>query len=132
MTHSVIELHDSTISAVRQQDGTAIIEFTPAYIHKSENRPGIDAGTGWVQDASLRIENVTFEGSLPHLPANVMDGMITINSIEYDNIIPIPLDVLHAVTLQLDFPTGEHITVKGTGVNLQLNGECKYVEDFVP
>src|SRR5262245_43246197 len=132
MFHSAIELHDSTISAVSQQDSMVVLDFAPAYIRKSEQRPGIDAGTGWVQHARLRIDEASVQGLVPVLPADVWDGDLIIDSAKHENIIPLPLSVTQSVALHVEFCTGDHVTIKGFGASLELTGECKYIEDFVP
>jgi len=132
MTNSVIELHDSTISAVSQQEGAVIIYFSPAYIHKSKQRPGIDAGTDWVQDVKLTIDDALIHGRMPTLPEDVLDGDVVIGSDEHQNSIPIPLAGVQSITLHVEYCTGDHMTIKGIGALLELMGECKYVEDFVP
>jgi hypothetical protein len=43
-----IELHDSVVANIATLEGAAIVSFQPAYLHKSEGRPGFDAGSGWL------------------------------------------------------------------------------------
>ena len=113
MTNSAIELHDSIISVITHQADTIAIHFAPAYIHKSEQSPGIDAGTGWVQDAKLIFYNASMDGRIPVLPEDVCDGEIVIGSDEYQNTIPIPLNATHNVNLHVYFRSGDHITING-------------------
>ena len=39
--NSLIELHDSNVAKIESRDGKVIVHFLPAYLHKSEGRPGI-------------------------------------------------------------------------------------------
>jgi hypothetical protein len=132
MTNIAMELHDSTITAISEKDGTATIQFSPAYIHKSEQRPGVDSGTGWIQDACLKITEASIQGSLFVLPSVVWDGEFLIDSLKQDNIIPLPLSIMQSVILHIELCNGEQITIRGSGAKLELIGECKYIEDFVP
>jgi len=51
--NTIIEIHDSTVAEIFKRDGTVIVHFLPAYLHKSTGRPALDSGTGWVQEARL-------------------------------------------------------------------------------
>ena len=53
--NEAIELHDSDLAAVKVAGDAVILCFHPAYIHRSAGKPGIDAGTGWTQDATITI-----------------------------------------------------------------------------
>jgi hypothetical protein len=72
--NSAIELHDSEICQIRQSGGNAVVEFTPAYLHMSRGRPGIDSGSGWLQDARLSLTRAFVTGNRPALPEGVSDG----------------------------------------------------------
>jgi hypothetical protein len=130
--NSAIELHDSTISAISYQGSSITVHFTPAYIHKSDQRPGIDAGTGWIQDAKLKMDNASVHGIFPELPADIWDGKIVIGSEEHKNTIPLPFAVVQNIVIHIEFCTGDHVKIEGAGAHLQLLGECKYIEDFKP
>ena len=54
--NTVIEIHDSRVTEISNRNGTVIVHFQPTYLHKSEGRPGLDAGTGWVQEARLILQ----------------------------------------------------------------------------
>jgi hypothetical protein len=58
----VIEIHDSALDQIADEDGVAVLHFPQVYIHSSEGRPAIDTGTGWTQEAVIRIENAHIEG----------------------------------------------------------------------
>jgi hypothetical protein len=44
-----IEIHDSTLDQINLESGDAVLHFPLVYIHSSEGRPSIDAGSGWTQ-----------------------------------------------------------------------------------
>jgi len=105
-----IEIHDSALDQVSLEGGVAELHFPEVYIHSSEGRPAIDAGTGWTQEAVIRIENARIEGEFPRESREaysghahyLSDGSLAINGAISDNLIPIPLDVQGEIELKLD------------------------------
>src|SRR6266850_406680 len=91
MTNRSIEMHDSKLQSIAVSTGYVVLEFSPAYIHQSAGRPGIDAGTGWTQRAVVRVRGDVVSGSLTELPCRLSSGWITLNEHHYENEIPIPL-----------------------------------------
>ncbi|MFZ0816392.1 MAG: hypothetical protein WAM78_12790 [Candidatus Sulfotelmatobacter sp.] len=63
MQTRAIEIHDSAFDQITLQDGTAVLRFKKMYVHSSEERPAIDAGTGWMQEAVVRIGTASIEGA---------------------------------------------------------------------
>ena len=129
--NSIIELHDSTVAEFATLDGAVIVHFLPAYLHKSEGRPGVDSGTGWVQEARLIFADASASGISPELPCDAIDGELVVGEERHDNEIPVPLEVTAPAQLRLIFDSIHTVTVKGRGVRLELLGEPRYVEDFV-
>jgi hypothetical protein len=130
--NTIIELHDSTVAEIVRSDGTVIVHFLPAYLHKSEGRPGFDSGTGWVQEARLIFVDAFVSGGFPDLPCRVMDGESVVGGERHGNIIPVPLEVTESTELRLIFDSTHIVTVTGRGVRLEMFGEPRYVEEFSP
>ena len=63
--NSIIEIHDSTVAEISERDGTVIVHFLAAYLHKSEGRPAFDSGTGWAQEARLIFSEASVSGDFP-------------------------------------------------------------------
>jgi hypothetical protein len=126
--NAAIELHDSTVAEIIKQDGTVTVEFRPAYLHQSEGRPGIDPGTGWVQDVQLIFSEASVDGNLPDLPCDVMDGEFVLSQ-KRQYLISVPLEAMGFVELQLIFDSIHAVTIKGKSVHLKLPGKPKYVEE---
>ena len=127
---SIVELHDSKVAEIVDCHGTVTVHFSPAYLHKSEGRPGVDPGIGWVQNARLVFEDASIHGGIPKLPCDVMDGELFVGAESYGHLIPVPLEVTTAIELRLVFDSARTVTVKGRGVRLELLGEPRYVEEF--
>jgi hypothetical protein len=132
----VIEIHDSALEQIDLEGDTAVLYFPEVYIHSSEGRPAVDAGTGWTQKAVIRIGNARIEGKFSQESREayggyahyLSDGSLTINGTISDNLIPIPLDVQGEIDLKLEC-WGDVVRVHGHSAKLELIGTAKYVEE---
>ena len=138
MPNRVIEIHDSALDRIVMENGTALIHFPSVYIHQSEGRLFEDAGTGWTQEAMLRITDAQIEGTfsvaLEVWGGDIVylyDGSLRIGEVLSDNLIPIPLRITADVELTLE-SCGEKVQVRGTSADLELIGEAKVVENYKP
>jgi hypothetical protein len=127
--NTIIELHDSTVAEIVKQGDMVSVHFLPAYLHKSESRPGIDSGTGWIQGARLIFTNAFISGVMPEFPSNIIDGDLSICTEPHNNEIPVPLDATGPVVLHLTFDSIHKVTIEGSDVRLELLGEPKCVEE---
>ena len=127
-----IEIHDSRVTEISNRNGTVIVHFQPAYLHKSEGRPGLDAGTGWVQEARLIFATAATRGDFPDWPCDVMDGELIVDGVRHPNLIPVPFQTANPIELRLICDSVHTITVTGRGARLELVGEPRYVEEFRP
>jgi hypothetical protein len=127
-----IEIHDSTLDAISVRDGAAVVHFPCVYIHESTGTPGVDAGSGWVQEALLRINGAAVTRSFSKLPADLLDGYIKLGDEIHKNEIPIPLSHKGIVELHLESWNDEVVLITGSSAELELIGEPKYVENFRP
>jgi hypothetical protein len=134
-----IEIHDSALGQIALEGDVAVLHFPEVYIHSSEGRPAIDAGTGWAQEAVIRIGNAHIEGEFSQESREawggdahyLSDGSLGINGSVSDNLIPIPLDVQGDIELRLEC-WGNVVRVHGTSAKLELIGTAVYVEKFQP
>jgi hypothetical protein len=134
-----IEIHDSALDQITLEAGQAVLRFLKVYIHSSEGRPAIDAGTGWTQEAIIRIGNAQVEGKFSQESREayggyahyLSDGSLRINSTVSDNLIPVPLDVQGDIELTLNC-WGDIVRVHGNSARLELIGTAEYVEEFHP
>jgi hypothetical protein len=128
--NSVIEIHDSKIVGVMPSAGSIVVRMSPAYVHRSEGRPGFDSGSVWVQDIELTISDFELESNLPELPQELDGGSIQLGSQVFENIIPLPLDVRGAIRFSVLALSGESLIIQGSGATVVLLGEPRYVEQF--
>jgi len=128
--NTALELHDSTVFAIQQQNGTVAVHFCSAYLHRPGGRPGIDPGSGWLQEARLVFENASVTGNLPVLPCDILDGVITVDGNEHENTLPVPFEITTPVELRITFDEIHSAIITGKGGRLELLGEPRYIEDF--
>ena len=128
--NSVIEIHDSELESIELAEGAVELRFSPVYIHKSEGRPGIDAGTGWAQRARLVISNANIKRSFAKFPGELLAGYLKLEETVLNNEIPIPLNFRGKVELNLESWNDETVLISGDGAVLVLVGDPEYVEDF--
>lgn len=131
MPDRAIEIHDSTLDSISVLNGCAVLYFSAVYIHQSAGRPGIHAGSGWVQEARLRIRDAVVTGSATRLPCDLLDGHIQLGGSLLSNEIPIPLSHVGEVEVRLE-SRDEVFLITGGSAELELIGEPKYVEEFRP
>ena len=139
MENRAIETHDSAVDQITLEASVAVLHFPEVYIHSSEGRPAIDAGTGWTQEAVIRVANAHIEGKFSQESRDahggdahyLSGGSLSINGSVSDNLIPVPLDVQGDIELTLEC-WGDLIRVHGNSVSVELIGTAKYVEEFHP
>lgn len=134
MPNRAIEIHDSVLAAVSFSHGEARLYFSSVYIHQSEGVPLRDAGSGWVQEAVLRIQDASMEGTFSEFPVDLADGQTRMGQNILDNEIPVPLRHKGAFALrsQAMWHGQEVVSFAGSGAELELLGEPEYVEEFRP
>ena len=127
MPNRAIEFHDSTFDDVRKDGTDLTLRFSAAYIHQSSGKPGVDAGSGWVQEAVLHVRGGSVNGEIRELPCDLWDGDLLLGGQSFD-MIPIPLDYDGQVEITLEHDGTMRVT--GTRVRLELIGTPTYVEEF--
>jgi hypothetical protein len=132
MKNRRIEIHDSKLDAVSIQEGDAVLHFPKVYIHESTGTAGVDAGSGWVQEAVLRISGAAVKKSFSKFPAELLGGYLRIGESLLKNEIPIPLNQIGVIELRLETWNDEIVLISGGSVQLELVGEPKYIEEFRP
>ncbi|HXA86011.1 MAG TPA: hypothetical protein VNZ47_13095 [Candidatus Dormibacteraeota bacterium] len=130
MPNRAIEIHDSELVSLVVDAGHVILDFSPAYIHQTEGRPGVDAGTGWTQHAVIRIRGQVASGALTKLPCGLVDGYLELDGQEFDNVIPIPLSFTGDVELAITSEFDEAIKIRGNHIALGLLHGPEFVEKF--
>lgn len=127
---NAIEIHDSTLAGISRVGPDLVLRLVPAYVHQSGGRPGIDPGSGGLQDIDLIISEAVLESSPSEFPVNLHGGSIFIGEVRWDNSLPLPLAVSDAVSLTAVTCRGELLAVRCTGASAVTCGELRYIEEF--
>ena len=130
MLNECIEFHDSDILQVTVTDSNSMVIRMKAYIHRSTGAPGIDPGSGWVQNVELNIKELYSYGGLPITITCILSGLLIIADRAYLNQIPIPLSTNSHIFYSVILDNGSSFSVDGKGAILTLLGEARYVEEF--
>ena len=126
VVNRAVELHDSRVSTTTWSGRDLVLSLS-AYLHQSDGRPGQDRGTGWTQDAELRIGTATLVVTPPG-PLVILDGAIDVGERVFDNLLPIPFAHQGPVVVTLNGAEGK-LHAAGVGVTLTLRGNPAFVED---
>jgi hypothetical protein len=126
--NSALEIHDSNLAGIELAGRDAVRHVHAAYIHRSEGRPGIDAGSGWAQDIDLTIFEAVVESLPSGFPRALAGGTLSVGQAAWDNLIPLPLAVSGVVSLSMD---GAEVLYHEYGAQLRLTHEGDFVLDVL-
>lgn len=125
-----IELHDSVFDSVEIRDGILIVSLRPAYVHKSRGVPGVDVGSGFLQDVSIEFVGHEMVGDARDLPADILNGDFELDGTVFQNMIKLPCDGRPAKLRLNLWPDNRSITVSGTNVRVKPLSEAIYDDEF--
>src|SRR4051812_39422815 len=103
--NAAIELHDSNVKVTECSNGDFRIEFSGAYVHRSEGVPGVDPGTGHIQPAEIVFSSATWNGLSPECVGDISDGWVSVNG-EVSTLIPLPSRNFGLVSAEFAFTSG--------------------------
>ena len=128
--NSAIELHDSKVSSVKRDGQNVCIALEPAYLHRSGGRPGIDPGEGYLQSADLVFSGVESLEEEGQCTGTLSDGSVAAERQEFANGLPLPFNLVGAISAKFNFVSGGILVVRATGVSCILSGTARYVEAY--
>src|SRR5262245_59103732 len=79
--NSEVEIHDSTLASITPDGHDLVLCLAPAYVHRSAGRPGIDQGSGWLQDIDLVISEAVVESLPSEFPVDLSDGSFSVGEV---------------------------------------------------
>jgi len=128
--NEAVEIHDSTLTSIEAENANLVVRLSPAYVHRSEGRPGWDAGSGWLRDVILIVSGAVVESLPSRSPCELCDGTLSVGEASWANVLPLPLSAAGPVLLTLTTSEGESIEIRGAGVEVIPRGEARYVDEF--
>lgn len=126
--NAAIELHDSVVEAINVTCGAVTIKLS-AYVHRTEGRPGIDAGSGWSQDVELAFGNGAVEHRPNNFPCTLFRSEVT-GLIGATGMIPLPCYLPSNVRLEAIDTMGDRLTIRGNSLEARAVSDGEYVERF--
>jgi hypothetical protein len=127
---SAIEFHDSDVVELRQVDTALHLVFEPAYVHKSDGRPGIDAGSGFLQPAEIVFAGAKFTEKDGPCKGSITEGVITVSGKKFDSVLPLPYSASGKVSAEFTFESGAVLSVTGTGISCASTGPAELVDSY--
>ena len=121
--NSAIELHDSKVDEVAFVGQDLLIEFRPAYVHRSKNRPAVDSGWGYLIPVEFIFLEATFSET-GNCQGEVSGGAVTSENEVFQNVVPVPLRIDGSVTAYVEFKSGGMLSVKARGFVSRTTGEA--------
>jgi hypothetical protein len=130
--NSAIELHDSWIESIIQAELSVVIYFRPAYVHRSQGRPGFEAGSGWTQDFDFIVYSARIESSFSEFPQELHGGELAVDRQTFEHLIPLPVNMVGQVRFSVFSIMGNQpaLTVTGSGVEVIPVSTAHFVEEF--
>lgn len=128
--NSALELHDSDVLELRWRGSELRVVFDHAYLHQSAGRPGIDAGSGYLQPGELVFLAARVSELGGACVGTVSDGYVADGPMTHSNVVPLPLAVDGPVEAAFTFTSGAVLTVTGGGVSWVPTGEARYLEAY--
>jgi len=123
-----LEFHDSRLAGLHQQGRKIIIQFEPAYLHRSDGEPGISPGSGWHQNAELVFRSASADGP-PDSEGSVSEGTLDFQGVTL-NLVPAPCRVCGGVAAHFTLSNGNSLKIRAQSVELRLLGEAVYIDTF--
>ena len=129
-TRDAIEFHDSTVAGITPSENSIIVQFRPAYVHRSDGRPGFDAGSGFLQNLDLVLSEAVLKSTFTELPCDLGDGSLSVGNEVFDNLVPHPFDLRGKVRFSAINEHAERLDIQGTQAIVLPVGEARYLERY--
>ena len=127
---AALEFHDSDVTELRPAASTLHLIFEPAYVHRSNGRPGVDAGSGFLQPAEIVFTDAQFTEKDGPCKGAISEGMISVSGKKFDSVLPLPFEASGKVSAEFTFESGAVLSVTATGVSCASTGPAELVDGY--
>lgn len=127
--NSALEFHDSQVAYVESRGEDLIIHLAAGYVHRSDGRPGVDAGAGYLAPISIRFANAKFVGDLGLCIGLLWEGWICLGEVKMTSL-PLPYQGVGTISATLQFANGTGLEVTSSAIECALSGDEKFVESY--
>lgn len=115
-----IELHDSTLAAMRREGDALVLALRSAYVHRD--------GAGWSQDADLRLSGAVETVMPADSPLAVWDGLLDTPHGAFEGLLPVLLEIAGPVRFACELVSGVRIDIAAAAFRIELLGEARFIE----
>jgi hypothetical protein len=129
LANAALEFHDSEVSGVHFMSGCVHVTFSAAYVHRSNEVPGVDVGSGYMQSVQLLLREAVLSGPLNDCVGKLSDGNLRVNGRSV-NLVPLPFEAAGQIALILQFSNGASFSAAGSSVQLHQTSAPRFVEHF--
>jgi hypothetical protein len=124
-----LEFHDSEVRSVEPREGSLTVTFSAAHVHRSNGRPGIDSGSGYVQSFEMQFLGATWHGPTTECVGRLSGGIVISND-KTQSLIELPFSSSGPVSSELQFSNGSLLSVRAQKLVCGFTGEPNFVETF--
>ena len=115
---------------LRHAESTLHMIFEPAYVHRSNGRPGVDAGSGFLQPAEIVFTGAQVTEKDGPCKGAISEGMISVSGKKFDSVLPLPYEASGKVSAEFTFESGAVLSVTATGVSCASTGPAELVDGY--
>ncbi len=113
------------MAEISRLESTVEIPLRPAYVHQSVGQPGVDDGSGLVQNAVISEEEGSVAGEVGELPCDIFDGEFEVCQERPQSMIALPCDVAGSLTRTLFLsPDNRKPIIFGKRITVKLDGQA--------
>ncbi len=128
--NKALEIHDSNLKEIKNNDLSIILCLDKAIIHHSEGIPGIDKGTCWLQSIEIYLKNASIINEPEDIPNELDYGYFIINGTKYDNMINVPFKESGEIDIMLETLYGNELRINARKIAIAEINSPQYLQDF--
>jgi hypothetical protein len=127
--HAAIELAGSVLARLDRRGTSLLAILSPARVHRSHGRPGVDPGTIWHQDVRLTLAAGAAHGDLEGLPCTIAGATLSLGGVPMPPwIAEAPGVLLGIVEIEVVDPDGRRALLLGAGLESAFLGMAQRLE----
>jgi hypothetical protein len=127
---SAIEFQGSEVVELKVEEGALHVVLEPAYVHRSQGRPGVDSGSGFLQSAEIVFADAKYVEKEGPGSGSITEGFVTVAGKRYSDMMPLPITATGVVTAEFTFESGSVLSVTAAGINCFSKGPASFVEEY--
>ena len=128
--NKALEFHDSNVKVSETKSGRLQLVFSPAMIHHSIDRPGIDKGKVYIQTLEIAVNN--FKSTDATIPLGKLhDGKLYLDGIS-SNLLGFPALESDSIQLDLTFQDNRQISIFGESITVVELDAPIFLDFFEP